>query len=71
VVGEQRERVASVQELHGTALVVLDAMAAELARLRRAVDGDEPPPGSSRPPLRLVGSTLERPARRERGDGAA
>jgi hypothetical protein len=57
--------------LCGTVLVIQDAMAAELARLRRAVDGDEPPPGASRPPLRLVGSSRERSEQRERDEGAA
>lgn len=48
---------------------VQEAMGDEIERLRERVDGDEPPPGASRPPLRLVSSTREQPARRERGTG--
>jgi hypothetical protein len=51
---------------------VQEAMGDEIDRLRERVDGGEPPPGSSRPPLRLVGgSALERPARCEPDAGDA
>jgi hypothetical protein len=50
---------------------VQEAMGDEIERLRERVGGDEPPPGASRPPLRLVGEPQERPSRRALGSGDA